>query len=125
MTEEQNTDIQRLSPDKLLASFNRTPIIVYIVAALAIHLVAFGADYAMLLAKGSPTDPNQAVASSEDANEPATQPADANQPATTTNKAGKTNGKVDERVKGTPMEKELTETRPAPSEPLLNLDDTN
>jgi hypothetical protein len=124
MTEEQNKDIQRLSPEKLLQSFNRTPIIVYIVAALAVHLVAFGADYALLLAKGSPVDPNQDVASAKDANEPATQPAaDANQ-ATTTGKSAKT-GDVDERIEGTSMEDELTETRPAPLEPTLNLDDTN
>lgn len=108
---ETQDDIQKLSPDKLLQGFNKTPLLVFILAALGVHLLAFGVDYVTIQMKDTPSVDANAV----DAN--ATP--DANTPAKP--KTGKPTG--DETDPRTP--EYLTETQPAPKEPGLTLDETN
>jgi hypothetical protein len=119
---ETQDDIQKLSPDKLLQGFNKTPLLVFILAALGVHLLAFGVDYVTIQMKDTPSvDANAVDANaSADANAvDANATPDANTPAKP--KTGKPTG--DETDPRTP--EYLTETQPAPKEPGLTLDETN
>ncbi|MFP4139466.1 MAG: hypothetical protein ACLFVY_02800 [Phycisphaerae bacterium] len=119
---ETQDDIQKLSPDKLLQGFNKTPLLVFILAALGVHLLAFGVDYVAIQMKDTPTADANAVDAnaSTDANAvvDANATPDANTPAKTATQTG--DDEVDPRTPDY-----LTETQPAPKEPGLTLDETN
>ncbi len=124
---DRQDDIQKLSPDKLLEGFNKTPLLVFILAALGVHLLAFGVDYVSIQMKGTPT----ADANSVDANATADADADANA-AVDANAAADANASADRPTRKTTDDEVdprtpdyLTETQPAPKEPGLTLDETN